>query len=259
MALHDILLLLGAGLLGGIASAMIGGASFFTFPALIACGIAPLIANASNSAALTPGSFLAAFADWQARPRWRGLAGAFALVALLGGGLGALLLIVTPEAAFKKAVPVLIGVSTILFFYSDAIKRWIIGHRRDNPGRHGLTDTGSILAVLLISIYGGYFGLGLGILLLAALSATMEGDFRTINALKNLLGGLVSTVAVALFIAMGMIAWLPTLVLIAGASSGCVIGALAVRVVPAQVMRSLVLIVGPLTTLWYAWRYWFAG
>jgi uncharacterized protein len=247
------LMLLGAGLAGGIVTAIVGGASLITFPALLAAGLPPIVANASNTVALTPGNFMASLADLERRPRWDRSFLALVLVCAAGSVAGALLLLVTPEKAFTAVVPLLIGFATILFAQSGRIRRWILTRpnagtaRREGPG---------ILWFAPVAVYGGYFGAGMSVMLLALLSVRRAEDFRATNVLKNLLSGLTSFVAVVVFMVQGIVAWPSTLVMMAGALIGGFLGGRLVRVLPPGVVRWIVIAAGSVLTLVYAWRYW---
>ena len=128
-------MLFGAGLAGGVVTAIVGGASLITFPALLAVGLPPILANASNTVAMTPGNLMAGLADLERRPRWDPSLLALLLVCVGGSVAGALLLLVTPEKAFTAVVPLLIGFATVLFAQSAArIRR---GRRPRLPGRRG--------------------------------------------------------------------------------------------------------------------------
>ena len=134
---HWGLMLFGAGLVGGIVTAIVGGASLITFPALLAAGLPPIIANASNTVALTPGNLVAGFADRERLPEWDGSLLGLMLVCVAGSAAGALLLLVTPEKAFTAVVPLLVGFATILFALSGRIRRWALSRRDGVPRRRG--------------------------------------------------------------------------------------------------------------------------
>lgn len=250
------LLLFGAGLAGGIVTAIVGGSSLITFPALLVVGLPPIVANASNAVALMLGSFMAGFADLGRRPRWdRSFVGLMG-VCVAGSVAGALLLLVTPEKTFTAVVPLLIGFATILFALSERI-RWWIGSRAaaarvTRPSREGL----KLLLFAPVAVYGGYFGAGMSVMLLALLSVSRADDFRTTNVLKNLLAGLTSLVAVVIFVPQGIVAWPPTLTMMAGALVGGFVGGRLVRVLSPGVVRGIVIAAGTILTLVYAWRYW---
>jgi uncharacterized membrane protein YfcA len=238
-------MLFGAGVAGGIVTAIVGGASLITFPALLAAGLPPIVANASNTVALVPGNFMAGLADLERRPRWdRSLLGLL-LVCALGSAAGAGLLLITPEKAFTAVVPLLIGFATILFAQSARIRRWITPSGR--PG---------VLWFAPVAVYGGYFGAGMSVMLLALLSVSRADDFRATNVLKNLLSALTSFVAVVVFLLQGIVAWPSTLVVMAGAVGGGFLGGRLVRVLPGPAVRWIVIAAGSALTLVYAWRYW---
>jgi uncharacterized protein len=226
------LLLFAAGLAGGIVTAMVGGASLITFPALLAAGLPAIVANASNTVALTPGNVVAGLAEFERMPRWDRSFVSLALISVVGSAAGAALLLATPEKAFTAVVPVLIGFATVLFALSGRIRQWILSRSADGVPSTGLSN----LLFAPVAVYGGYFG--------------------TANVIKNLLSGLTSFVAVVIFVFQGMVAWAPTFVVMAGATIGGVLGARLARVLSPDVMRWIVITVGTLLTMIYANRYW---
>jgi uncharacterized membrane protein YfcA len=246
------LMLFGAGLAGGVVTAVVGGASLITFPALLATGLPAIVANASNTVALTPGNLVAALADLERVPRWDRSLVALMAVCIAGSVAGAALLLLTPEKAFTAVVPLLIGFATLLFAVSGRIRQWILS-------RAGTPAAGPGFGALLfapVAVYGGYFGAGMSVMLLSLLSVSRTDEFRAINVLKNLLSGLTSFVAVGVFVLQGVVAWPPTLVVMAGAVVGGFLGGRLVRVVSPELMRWTVIAVGTVLTAVYAWRYW---
>jgi len=250
------LLLFGAGLAGGIVTAVVGGASLITFPALLAAGLPAIVANASNAVALMPGNFVGGMADLERLPRWdRAFMGMIA-VCVAGSVAGAVLLLVTPERAFTMVVPLLIGLATILFAGAGRIRRWILS-RAARPNGTRVSAAGlRLLLFAPVAVYGGYFGAGMSVMLLAILSVSDTDDFRTTNVIKNLISGLTSLVAVVVFVFQGMVAWPPTMVVMAGASVGGFLGGRLARILPPSLMRGIVITVGTILTVIYAWRYW---
>jgi uncharacterized protein len=246
------LMLFGAGLAGGVVTAVVGGASLITFPALLAAGLPAIVANVSNTVALTPSNLVAVLADLERLPRWdRSLVGLMA-VCIAGSVAGAALLLLTPEKAFTVVVPLLIGFATILFALSGRIRLWILS-------RGTISAFGPGFGALLfapVAVYGAYFGAGMSVMLLALLSVSRTDEFRAINVLKNLLSGLTSVIAVGVFLFQGVVAWPPTVVVMAGAAIGGFLGGRLVRVVPPDSMRWTVIAVGTVLTAVYAWRYW---
>jgi hypothetical protein len=257
MDLPTSLMLFAAGLAGGTLSSLVGGAAVVTFPAMLATGLSPVVAVASALTALTPGNFLAALYDrGQLPPFDRAFVGLVA-ASLLGALVGAVLLMATPVRVFEVLVPLLLGFSTVLFALSGKISNWLRA-RAEAAGRTHRPFTGTgFFALLPVSVYGGYFGAGVGVLLLAVLSIANPGDYRTANAVKNLVGGITTAGAVVYLGAAGAISWAPTSLMMAGALLGGLAGGYLARVVPQEIMRVAVVAVGVLLTVVYAWRYWF--
>jgi uncharacterized protein len=250
MDIGTIALLFGAGVIGGIVNAIAGGATLITFPAMLAAGLPPLIANASNAVAVTPGHFMAALADRRQLPAFDRRLAITVVIAMAAGAIGALLLLITPERLFTALVPALIGLATLIFALGGRIQ--IALSRRFRPQGDGVRH-----ALLLPSaVYGGYFGAGLGVMLLALLAITGREEIRAINALKNLLATAVSLATVAIFAIQGVVRWPQTLLMLAGALSGGVLGGKLIAVLPPAIVRSLVIAIGAVMTGIYAWRYW---
>jgi uncharacterized membrane protein YfcA len=246
------LLMFAAGLAGGIVTAMVGGASLITFPALLAAGLPAIVANASNTVALAPGNLAAALADLERIPRWNRSFAGLALISVIGSGAGAALLLATPEKAFTAVVPLLIGFATVLYALAGRIRLWIAARAAG-----AAPSTGSEpLLFAPVAVYGGYFGAGMSVMILAILSVTRADEFRSSNVIKNLLSALTSFVAVVVFVLTGTVAWPPTLVVMTGAVIGGFIGGRLARVLPSELMRRIVIVVGTVLALIYARRYW---
>lgn len=257
MTLFDALLLVGAGLVGGTLSAVIGGAALFTFPALLATGVAPVNAAACNMAAMVPCNFIAAVADSTQLPR---LDRAFVwlLAASSAGALaGAVLLLLTPERIFAVLVPLLLGLATVLFAFSARISAWLRDRAAEVVAHDPHAARHSLGALLPVSIYGGYFGAGVGVLILAVLSVGTRGDYRAANVAKNLVTSINSVVAATLFIVQGLVIWPQTLAMMSGAFVGGLLGSWLARRLPRELMRVVIVIVGVVLTGIFARRYWF--
>src|SRR5262245_26434302 len=248
--LHSALLVV-AGIAGGVMAAIVGGAAVITFPALLAAGLPPVMATAGNTVALTPGLFLAAIYDRSQLPPFDR---SFVAMALAAGALiGASLLLLTPERVFSALVPLLLGFATVLFAYAGRISAWLAERAAHGNKRF---SAHSLAAVLPVSIYGGYFGAGVGVLMLGIFSVGTRGDYRSANVSKNLVTALNSATATAIFAVQGVISWPATLLLMAGTLLGAMIGARLAQVMPNRAARSLVVVVGALLTAVFAWRYW---
>jgi uncharacterized protein len=142
----------------------------------------------------------------------------------------------------------------VLFAYAGRISAWLTA--RAAPGRGGRASH-SLAALLAVCVYGGYFGAGVGVLMLGVLSVGTGGDYRSANVTKNLVSSFNSLTAAIIFAAQGVVAWPQTLVMIAGTLAGAVVGARLAQVMPNQIARGLVVFVGALLTAVFAWRYWF--
>ena len=247
-----VLLLFLSGVAGGVINALAGGATLLTFPAMLAAGLPPITANASNAVAIVPGHLLAVLADRGKVLPLDAKLWSSVLVCLLGGAIGALLLLALPERLFVLPVPALIGIATLLFLFSPRIAAWAEARRGDAGPSRGLG-----LSVLgLSSIYGGFFGAGLGVILTAVLSIADPDDIRRVKALKNLLATSVSMAAVVIFIAERAVRWPETLTMLSGALVGGYLGGTLVRVLPAIVVRWFVIVTGAAMTIVYAVKYW---
>ena len=257
MDLHTILLLFGTGIVGGVMASLVGGASVITFPVMLATGLSPVVATASNLVAVSPGNFFAAMADRGQLPAFdRGFVGLLT-ASMLGALIGAMLLMVTPVRLFEVLIPLLLGFATVLFACSGRITRYLRERAAARGGRAPQMSVTSIPVLLPVSVYGGYFGAGVGVLLLGVLSVATGGDYRSANVAKNLVSSLNTLVASICFIANGAVSWPPTLAMMAGCVIGGLCGAHIARVIPQEAMRIVVVAVGAALTIVFAWRYWF--
>jgi uncharacterized protein len=257
MEIHHIALLLGAGLAGGIISSMVGGAAIITFPTLLAVGLPPAGAIATNLTALTPGNFIAALDDRTVLPPLDREFIRVIVASVIAASVGAVLLMLTPGKVFTVLVPLLLGLATVLIAYGERVSAWArersVARGRGEP-KVGHTN----LAMLLpVSFYGGYFGAGVGVLLIAVLSIGTGGDYRIANVTKNLVTSLNSLFAAVVFAVEGATHWGPALVMMTGAIVGGIVGARIARYAPRGVMRIVVVAMGALLTVAYARRYWF--
>jgi uncharacterized protein len=247
-----VLFLFFAGIIGGAISSLAGGAAIITFPALLASGISPVLATCSNVVALMPGNLLSVLYDrGQLPPLGRSFAGLVA-ASVLGALAGALLLLLTPERVFAALVPLLLGFATVLFAYAGRISTWLRGRG------HGQHQWGTIIAWLMpVSVYGGYFGAGLGVLVLGVVSVGTGGDYRSANVAKNLVVGINSAVVAIFFAVNGVVAWPQALTMMLGVPLGAFIGSRIARVLPNEWARWLLVVIGAILTIAFARRYWF--
>jgi uncharacterized membrane protein YfcA len=256
MDLHTIALLAGVGVLAGMIASIVGGAAVVVYPALIASGLSPQFAAASNMVALMPATMLAALSDRSQLPPFNRAFVELVFASIAGAGAGAILLMLTPGRVFEIIVPILLGFATVLFAFADRIGHRI-RRRAAHKGREVKFDVSSLKVLLPVSFYGGYFGAGVGVLLLAVFSIATGGDYRSANVAKNFVSSLNGFVASMIFIARGAVAWPQTLSLMAGMVAGGLAGAYVARVIPAKVARGLIVLVGAALTIVFAKLYWF--
>ncbi|MCM5679150.1 sulfite exporter TauE/SafE family protein [Schlegelella sp. S2-27] len=247
-------MLIGAGAFAaGAVNSVAGGGTFFSFPALLAVGVPPVVANASNSVSLWPGSLSGAWAyKRELAPLSRYLL-PMGVASLAGGIAGGLLLLQTQDGQFARLIPWLLGFATLLFAFSPQLAAWLARWRERRSAPAGGTPAGWFTQ-LLVSVYGGFFGAGMGILMMASLAISGHDDVQEINAIKNLLSAVIYSVTVVTFIAAGAVSWPHTLLMIATASVGGYWGASMARKVPALWLRRLVIAVGAFLTLYYFHR-----
>lgn len=233
-------LLAASALVAGAINAVAGGGSMLTFPALLGAGATPLEANATSTVALVPGS---ASAFWAYRRHLEGggaFAMAMALPSLVGGGLGTWMALRVGDGAFGRMVPWLILAGTGLFAVQAPLSRWQV--RRDPTEQ---PPTGRALALmgvmqLGVAVYGGFFGAGIGIMMLAALGLLGLRDIHRMNSLKNLAAVGINAVSMVLWAASGRVRWGDAAVMAVFAVVGGRLGADAARKVGPRVVRALV-------------------
>ena len=256
MDLHVIVLLAGIGVVAGMIASIVGGAAVVVYPALIASGLSPQLAAASNLVALMPATMLAALSDRSQLPPFNRAFIELVFASVIGAGAGAMLLMVTPGRVFEIIVPILLGFATVIFALADRIGAHI-RKRAAHKGRTVEFNVSSLKVLLPVSFYGGYFGAGVGVLLLAVFSIATGGDYRSANVAKNFVSSLNGFVASMIFIARGAVAWPQTLSLMAGMVAGGLAGAYVARIIPAKVARGLIVLVGAALTIVFAKLYWF--
>lgn len=258
MDLLTLALLLG-GVFAGAISAIAGGASFLTFPLLLATGMSPMAANITNWVALCPGNFVALLAYRaelrQLRASQRGSGPglrAQMIVSGLGGLTGALLLLATPEVRFAKAVPWLMLLATLIFALGDWTRRRL-EHSGETLRRPG--PAARLLGLYLLMIYGGYFGSGLGIMLLALLTLLGEASIHRANAHKNLLLAVLNVAVLGFYMSSDQMQWRYGLPLFIGGLLGGYVGVRLSRHVPDRIIRAAVLSWAVVLTGYMFWRY----
>jgi uncharacterized membrane protein YfcA len=253
-----------AAILGGMINSVAGGGSFITFPSLISVGVLPVPANATSTVALWPGTVAAAYAlRKELVKQHRAFLLVLVLSSLAGGIIGALLLLNTPQATFVHLIPFLMFAATLLFALSPMInaqlKRRSINRRKaEQVVRFSpLTLVGVALLQLVIATYGGYFGGGIGILMLASFGLMGMENIHEMNALKNPLAACINGVAVVMFIVAGAVVWPYALTMLVGSLLGGFGGAAYARRLNPNLVRSFVILVGCVMTAYFAVKYFF--
>ncbi len=242
----QIVLMLGAGLFGGAWNAVAGGATLFTFPALMAAGLPPVVANATNYLALLPSNAAAlpAYRD-ELRSVGAGLV-PLLVVSGLGAITGSLLLLVSDPDFFVTLIPFLIMLATALFAFGETLRKRLLSISGDARGR------GMIYAALFtVSVYGGYFGAGLGIILLAIAQIMGFTDFHVANSIKNLLATSFTILSILVFGIGGLVAWPEALTMMLGSTVGGYFGGRFAKRVNQKVLRGCVIGFGVLLSVVY--------
>ncbi len=257
MSVAEIIGLTAAAVAAGMINAIAGGGTLVTFPALLAFGISPVIANATSTLALfigTAGSVygyrrqIAAVGPWLKR---------FVPVSLLGGFLGSVILTSTRESLFAKLVPFLLLFATLLFIAQGAFRRFAgfgdAAGRPASPQHHALWA--AVLFQFFVAVYGGYFGAGIGILMLASLGFLGLTDIHQMNGLKTTLGALINLVATVWFVVAGLIDWPRAGVMTVGALAGYFLGAHFAQRIPQKAVRHLITAIGLLISAWLFYKH----
>jgi len=246
--MSDWILSASAGFVAGIANAIAGGGSFITFPALVFLGVPSVIANASSTVALFPGSLASSWAYRRELAAFGAVRlSALLLVSVIGGALGALLLLKTPSTGFDRIVPWLLLLATAAL--AGGRQAGAALRRRVRLGR-----TPILLMQFLLAIYGGYFGGAVGLMMMAVWGLLTEVDLKALNPAKTLLVAATNAVAVLCFAVAGIVRWPETLAMLAAALVGGYGGALAGRRLPAGLVRGVVVVTTATMTLLFFWR-----
>jgi uncharacterized membrane protein YfcA len=248
----DLLLVFLAALAAGGVNALAGGGTLITFPVLTAVGVPALAANVTNTVALTPGFIGGALAQWNDLRGQKERLWSILPAAIAGSVLGGVLLLFTGERRFLDLVPYLILLASGLVAAQEPVRAWLA--RRKQAGRHSRLENWTWLPVGLAAVYGGYFGAGMSVIVLAVLALTLEDSLTRLNALKQTIGFTVSVSAAAFFLFSGRVIWPVALAMALGALIGGSLGGrLAGRVKPAS-LRWIVVTIGVIVGLFYLLR-----
>ncbi|MDP9024579.1 MAG: sulfite exporter TauE/SafE family protein [Candidatus Eremiobacteraeota bacterium] len=242
MHLDPLLVTIGAAFLAGAINSVAGGGSFMSFPALILAGVPPISANATNNAAMWVGTFGGARGYWNDVRSHRQLLVSVLAVSSAGALIGALLLLATPVQTFARVIPWLILFATVVFAISPRLVR---SDTAGDPQHQGW----QLIVQFFIAVYGGYFGAGMGILMLAVLTFSGLPSFNATNGMKNVLAVAINGIALIPFLFARIIDWHFAIPMAVAALTGGYFGAKFFRRVPARVARAIIILIGTTMTI----------
>ena len=237
-------MLFGAAFLAGMINSVAGGGTLLTFPTLYWAGHSPLVANATSTVALVPGAWSSMWGYREELRQTPHRLFVLLIPSLIGGILGAILLKRTPPEDFAALVPYLVLFATVLFLVQEPIQRWL---RTSDATNHPITTTWLVSTAFyqfLVAVYGGYFGAGIGILMLAALGLMGLNNIHQMNGLKNIFVSTINAVAAIYFIATGLVSWPAALLMAAGAIIGGYGAAGLARKLGQKFVKRTVIVIG---------------
>jgi hypothetical protein len=243
----DAALIVGAGLIAGTMNAIVGSGSLITFPTLLFLGYPPLVANVSNTAGLVPGSLSGVVGYRRELAGQRSRAVPVVIAGGLGGLTGGVLLLVLPAVLFERIVPLLILFATVLVAIQPRLSAWLDRRRARHPvAQAGPRGVGSVLlvTVYLTGIYGGYFGAGQGVILIALLAILVDDDLQRLNGLKNVIALVINAVAATLFLLVAPVDLTIVVLIAIGSIVGGQLGAAVGRRLSPLALRGVIVVVG---------------
>ena len=247
--LNGFLLFTTAFIAGGL-NAVAGGGSFISFPTLIFTGISPIAANATNNTALWVASLASASAYRRDLDVERRTMLILSIVSLVGGLLGSILLLYTSADVFKKLIPYLLLLATVVFIFGEPFKQWLQSfNRADTPKSLPLAYL--VIIQLAVAIYGGFFGAGIGILMLASLTFFNLKNIHAMNALKTWLATCINGIAIVPFLYAGIIAWQQATIMAIGSALGGYFIANFARQISPKIIRQFVSLVAIAMTTYF--------
>ncbi len=245
LSLHTLILLIAA-ILAGALNAVAGGGTMFTFPALMFTGVPPIAANATSKVGIWPGAVASAIGYRRELAEYKHLLPILLPISLIGGWLGAQLLLTTPKEQFEFLVPWLLLLATGLFAYGKKIAHSLTRLFKQPARQEGEEGSRAVAGGLHLftSIYGGFFGAGIGIFMLSMMEILGLKNIHAMNGLKTVLGAAIHTAAVVAFVGSGMVWWTEVVILIVGSVLGGYYGARLALKLPHTAVRIFVIAVG---------------
>lgn len=247
--LFSLAVLFCAAVIAGVINSVAGGGTLISFPSLVAFQVPSIQANATNTAALWPGTLSSAFAYSKDTKLYRNLLLPLIVPSAIGGLLGAFALVVTPPEIFDRIVPFLVLFATLLFAFRDQINRLF----NLGGGEESVTALGRVwgfLFQLFVATYGGYFGAGIGILMLGSLSIMGLRDIHRMNGLKTILGTVINVIGFVFFALKGLVVWNLAILMAIGAIIGGYVGARTAKRMEPRYIRAFVIVVGLSVSVW---------
>jgi len=241
--LFNISILILAAVSAGFVNALAGGGTLITFPVLVALGIPPVAANVTNTVALCPGYFAGTYAQKNDFLMMKKILWLIIPVAFLGGVAGGVLLIYTPEKSFRVLIPYLIFAASTILALQKPLKKWLTVRNK----KASSPKTNSLILLVLVffaAVYGGYFGAGLGVILMAVLGLVIHETITRINALKQATSFCINIIAAIYFCFSGMVVWPVVAVMIAGSLAGGMIGGKMAGKINPEILRWVVIVAG---------------
>jgi uncharacterized membrane protein YfcA len=252
LTLHQAGVLFAVAVVSGMMNAVAGGGSFLSFPALLLVGVPPIQANATNTVALYPGTLgsIGAYRNELRGGEARRVLFPLLATGVVGGLLGAVTLLFTPQQTFLRLIPWLLLAATLLFAFSRKITS-ALGSR---GGEAALTTKGGAVAQFFVAFYIGYFGAGAGILMMALLALLGMTHIHRINAYKTVQAAVCNGIAVVAFVAKGVIYWRHAGVMVAGALAGGYFGAWYAQKMKQEHVRWIVIAIGAGMSAYFFWK-----
>lgn len=232
-----------AGLAAGLVNAIAGGGTLITFPVLTAVGVPPVPANITNAVALCPGFLGAVFAQRRDLEGQRARLRVVLPAAAAGGILGGILLVTGGEQVFRSLIPYLILLASVLLAVQDRLRTWLVGRPWHTTSGHGSTVRVAV-PIGLGAVYGGYFGAGLSVILLAIMGLMLDDSLTRLNALKSAIGFTINVAAALFFVLSGQVVWHAALVMAIAATLGGVIGGRVAAMIQPGTLRWTVVVIG---------------
>lgn len=254
--LFELAVLFSAGFLGGILNSIAGGGTFITFPALLFVGVPPISANATNTFSSCSGYLSGMYAFRHDLKAHKHELPKYIVFSLIGGSVGAWLLLQTPETLFREIIPWLLLFATLLFVFGTRLNALLrhLGTRHKHASSVGVVL--GLLVLLAVCVYGGFFNAGLGIITLSYLALSGHTNINAMNGLKLLVSSSVSLIAIALFIYTDSIAWQEGAIVLVGTLTGGYIAARISRTVPETYVRAFVIAVSTGITAYFFYDFY---